>query len=149
LDLEYDNIVETVRNTTMLYPKRVKFIDPGEDIYTYYDKTRIKQALVNLIRNAIQATADTENPEVIVRVYKKEAFVYIEVQDNGPGIPDEILERIFEPKFTTKSSGAGLGLAIVKRIIESHEGDIIIETRQGEGTKFILILPLKDMHYGV
>jgi len=143
LNPEYDNIVETVRNTALLFPQHVRFESEEEEIYTLYDKNRIKQALVNLIRNAVQAAADDRELHVTLRVYRQENNVLIEVEDTGTGIPDEILERIFEPKFTTKSSGAGLGLAIVKRIIESHEGDIKVETYQDKGTKFILILPVK------
>ena len=149
LELTYDNIVETVRNTARLFPKKVRFETAEEEIYTLYDKTRIKQALVNLIRNAIQAAPEGRKPEITVRVYRKEEKIHIEVEDNGTGIPEDILARIFEPKFTTKSSGAGLGLAIVKRIIESHEGEIFVETYQDKGTKFILILPVKQWEDGI
>ncbi|NPA42991.1 MAG: HAMP domain-containing histidine kinase [Chlorobi bacterium] len=142
LDFTYDNIVDTIRNTVMLFPGHARY--EGEDeIYTLYDKGRIKQALVNLIRNAIQATREGEQPDVVVRAYVKEEHVYIEVEDKGTGIPPEVLEHIFEPRFTTKSSGTGLGLSIVRRIVEKHEGRISVETYQGKGTKFILILPLK------
>jgi signal transduction histidine kinase len=144
LTLEYDNIVDTVRNAVMLFPNRVKLESAENEIYTYFDKTRIKQALINIIRNAIQAAKEDEELQVVVKVYRLQSKVFIEVIDNGTGISDDVLERIFEPRFTTKSSGTGLGLSIVKKIIESHQGDILIETNHGVGTKFILILPIKE-----
>ncbi len=149
LDLQYGNIVETVKNTVLLFPQNVSWEAAEEEIYTFFDKTRIKQALINIIRNAVQAARDDEQIQITVKVYRLQSKVFIEIEDNGTGIPDEILARIFEPKFTTKSSGTGLGLSIVKRIIESHEGDIVIETNQGKGTKFILILPVKTYENGL
>ncbi len=143
LKLEYDNIVEAIRNVVMLFPNDVELETREDEIYTYFDKTRLQQAFINLIRNSIQAAKEDEKVKVKIRVYKQANKVFIEVEDNGTGIPDEILQHIFEPKFTTKSSGTGLGLSIVKKIVESHEGDIIVETYQGKGTKFILILPIK------
>jgi signal transduction histidine kinase len=143
LDLQRDNLVETVRNTVMLFPGHAVFESPEEEIYIFYDKTRIKQALTNLLRNAIQAADDDRFLRVRVKLYRMGNRVFIEVEDNGTGIPEDILKHIFEPKFTTKSKGTGLGLSIVKRIIESHGGDILVETYQDKGTKFILILPVK------
>ncbi len=144
LKLEYDNLIETIQNTIRLFPKNVEFKSDLDSLYMYYDKTRIKQALVNLIRNALQAGEENQEVKVKIKVYQLQSKVFVEIEDNGTGIPEEILDHIFEPKFTTKSSGTGLGLSIVKRIIESHGGDILIETHQGKGTKFILILPLKN-----
>jgi signal transduction histidine kinase len=66
----------------------------------------------------------------------------IRVSDNGPGIPESIREKVLQPFFTTKDEGTGLGLSIVARIIEEHQGWIDIESKEGEGTTFIITLPL-------
>ncbi|MBP7318447.1 MAG: HAMP domain-containing histidine kinase, partial [Flavobacterium sp.] len=77
-----------------------------------------------------------------VRIQKEENNVLITVTDNGIGIQPEDVNRIFEPKFTTKNSGMGLGLGIIKNIIENYKGTITFETKYGEGTTFIVSLPI-------
>ena len=71
-------------------------------------------------------------------------YVEIGIDDTGCGIPEERLNHIFNPFFTTREEGTGLGLAITKRIIEAHGGNISVESRQGEGTKFRIRLPLRN-----
>jgi signal transduction histidine kinase len=89
------------------------------------------QALSNERRGEINIYAKSDNNNAIIII-----------SDNGIGIANEMLENIFEPNFTTKSSGTGLGLAIVKHIIEDLNGKILVESLLGEGTKFTIILPL-------
>ncbi len=139
IKLQYDNLSDTVRKAVMLYNHVAECDCPG-DFYTYFDKTRINQVMVNLIKNSIQAEAD----EIKIRMKDWGQFIKIEVEDNGSGIDDETVEHIFEPKFTTKSGGTGLGLAIVKRIIESHGGKIEVESQTGKGTKFSIFIPKKE-----
>lgn len=99
------------------------------------DKNQILRLLQNLIRNAIQAIADKENGEIKIRAKSNLQHIYVEIEDNGAGIPEEIQEKIFEPNFTTKSSGTGLGLAMCKRIIEQHQGELGFTTSE-KGTCF-------------
>jgi signal transduction histidine kinase len=73
----------------------------------------------------------------------KDSKVLIKISDTGIGIPDELLNKIFEPFFTTKTTGSGLGLACVERIIKDHDGSIIVNSKKGVGTEFIIELPLK------
>ena len=77
-----------------------------------------------------------------MRIQKEENNVLITVTDNGIGIQPEDVNRIFEPKFTTKNSGMGLGLGIIKNIIENYKGTITFETKYGEVTTFIVSLPI-------
>jgi len=67
--------------------------------------------------------------------------ISLSIEDNGNGIPEDKLEKIFEPNFTTKSSGTGLGLAMVKRMIEDYKGEISIRSKEGKGTTLMVILP--------
>ena len=69
-------------------------------------------------------------------------WITVTLDDNGPGIPEKIIGSIFEPFFTTRENGTGLGLAIVKQIVESHNGDISVDTIAGQGTTFTIALPL-------
>jgi signal transduction histidine kinase len=110
---------------------------------------QLVQVFVNLITNASQA-APASDGRLVVRTYLRPASratgamtVVVELEDNGSGIPDDHLPQIFAPFFTTKTenNGTGLGLSIVKGIIESHEGDIQVESQLGRGTRFVIELP--------
>jgi signal transduction histidine kinase len=73
-------------------------------------------------------------------------MVVVEVADDGPGIPPEITERIFNPFFTTKTQGSGLGLAIVRKVVDAHDGHIDVSSNPGQGTRFRVLLPLTGRH---
>jgi len=112
-------------------------------------KTEIQQVILNIVRNGAQALleAGTENPQLLIRMHYEEKIkmVIIEIEDNGPGIAEEIRKKIFEPFFTTKSvgSGTGLGLSVSYFIItRNHRGDMRVESEMGVGTRFIIRLPL-------
>jgi PAS domain S-box-containing protein len=104
------------------------------------DARFIKQALLNLIKNAVAAMPEGGTLRVETRRADGEALV--RVSDTGTGIPDEIMDKIFEPYFTTKPFGTGLGLTIVFKIVKEHFGDISVSSRVGEGTTVALSLPL-------
>lgn len=109
------------------------------------DPEQLKEVFVNLIVNACEAMVRGG----FITINEKEAAdthlgsaVIIEISDNGPGIPDFLIGKIMEPFFTTKEEGTGLGLSIVASIIEEHKGSIDIKSKEGEGTTFIITLPL-------
>jgi signal transduction histidine kinase len=103
-------------------------------------KTAIQQVLSNLLNNSIDALSTVSYPKMIaIRTYDDDANYYIEVIDNGPGIPAEIQDTVFTPFVTGKVNGTGLGLAICKQIMKKNKGDIRFISKQGE-TKFTLSL---------
>lgn len=104
------------------------------------DKDMLIRVFNNLIKNAIQATQENENGEVIVRVSKTKHDILIEVKDNGYGISEEQKDKIFVPYFTTKSTGTGLGLAMVKQMVELHNGEVFFDSEDGQGTSFFVRL---------
>jgi two-component system, sporulation sensor kinase E len=108
------------------------------------DAGQIKQALVNLIKNAIQAM--TKGGMLTVEAGQAAGGVWVLVKDTGGGIPQEQINRIFEPFFTTKKKGSGLGLMIVQRIVRDHGGRIELDSRVNEGTTFRIWLPLHEPH---
>jgi len=104
--------------------------------------SELQQIVLNLVNNAIDAI-ERENGLVLLHSYGRDGFVCIDVEDNGPGIPQDILPRIFEPFFTTKAigKGTGLGLAICKDILARMGGDISVESRPGQGAAFRVRIP--------
>ena len=121
----------------------VRFQSEEKELFAFLDKTQLIRVLTNLVKNALQATEETENPEIIVDVSSESEFLKISVSDNGKGITNELKELIFEPKFTTKTSGMGLGLAMIKNIIEAYDGNISFTSEKNKGTTFTVILPKK------
>ncbi len=107
------------------------------------DKGQIIRMLNNLIKNAIQASSHNPNGEVILSLSEEDEYYKIEVADNGKGIPEDLQTKIFNPNFTTKSTGMGLGLAIVNKIVSNHKGTITFRTQHNKGTVFIVLLPIK------
>ena len=118
--------------------------DRGDDdtILVNADREQLSRALINLIKNGIQAIPEERQGSIIISVRKKEHLVVIAVADNGTGIPLELQEKMFSPSFTTKSSGMGLGLAIVKSIAENFNGRVWYDTVINQGTTFYLEIPI-------
>lgn len=114
-----------------------------ETIMINADKTHVNRVLTNLILNGIQAVAENIKPQIIIEETIINNNVQIKITDNGTGISDEIMPRIFMPNFTTKSSGTGLGLAMCKRMAEQAGGDLRYET-SAIGTSFFLTLPMSN-----
>jgi PAS domain S-box-containing protein len=107
------------------------------------DATRLRQVIHNLLQNAHDALQQTENPQIVLSTENiADGALKLVVRDNGSGIPEQLLGRVFEPYMTTKQRGTGLGLAIVKKIVEEHGGRISIESRLSSGTSVSVILPL-------
>jgi two-component system, sporulation sensor kinase E len=106
------------------------------------DPAQLKQALVNLIKNAMQAM--TRGGLLTLSTGSGREGVWVSVRDTGCGIPEEQINRIFEPFYTTKKKGSGLGLMIVQRIVREHEGLIKLESHRGRGTTFRIWLPAHE-----
>ena len=113
------------------------------------DREQIKQVFLNILLNAVEATTENGKITVKTRTFEKpggEPYVQIEFSDTGCGIPEEYLEDIFNPFFTTKMTGSGLGLSISNQIIEDHRGYINVESQVKKGTSFFINLPLDLNH---
>lgn len=130
---------ECLKNKVQVLP-RLDYSIP----YTYLDPNQIKQVLFNLVLNAVEALTSQPYREVRIETYWDEVanLLYIEVVDNGPGIPENVLSQISTPFFTTKETGTGLGLSISYQIINQHYGKIWADSVKGQGTMFTLCLPI-------
>ena len=138
------NVVEVVEFSLDIFNEEyIHFESDKKEIITIMDRTQLIRIITNLVKNAIQAIPEEkEQKSIIVAVKELDNNVNITVNDNGIGIESEYIEHIFEPKFTTKTSGMGLGLGIIKNIIENYKGTITFETEYGKGTTFIVSLPI-------
>ncbi|WP_414458245.1 sensor histidine kinase [Flavobacterium sp. NG2] len=138
------NVVEVVELTLDIFNEaQIIFEAESPEIISKIDRTQLIRIVTNLVKNAIQSISEEqENKTVFVSVKKENENVLIIVEDNGKGIKPEDFPRIFEPKFTTKSSGMGLGLGIIKNIIENYKGTITFESTHGQGTRFTVSLPI-------
>jgi len=103
------------------------------------DADRLRQVLINLLTNAVQAMPDGGDLTVTTR--GDNGHVVFEVADTGVGIPQDQLDQVFEPLYTTKAKGIGMGLAIVRMLIESHKGTIAVDSTLGKGTRFTVRIP--------
>jgi len=113
-------------------------------LYAVGDQNKIQQIVLNLAQNAKDAiTMSGKGSRIVFRGYRQKEEMVVEVEDDGPGIPDRVRAKIFEPFFTTKpvGKGTGLGLAIVNRIVEEHKGKLVVDSDEGRGTRFRITLP--------
>jgi PAS domain S-box-containing protein len=111
------------------------------------DPALLRQVLVNLVKNAEESLVDNAAPSIMVRTYNAADAVSLCVEDNGPGFPESLMSRLFEPYASTKPKGTGLGLAIVKKIVEEHHGSIEVHNRTPHGAAVCLTLPIAgDRH---
>jgi two-component system, LuxR family, sensor kinase FixL len=127
-------------------------IDPAHDL-VFVDKVQIQQVLLNLIRNSMEAMEGSVRRELLVASRPQNGgLVEVSVADSGPGIAPEILPQLFQPFVTTKRYGMGVGLSISRSIVESHGGQIVVETNPGGGTVFRFTLPAvskEDLEHAV
>jgi signal transduction histidine kinase len=137
------NVVAIVKLALDIFSEDyIEFFAEEPEILVNFDRTQLIRVITNLVKNGIQAIPeDREQPRIHVRVFSEENNVKITIADNGKGISEVNKDRVFEPKFTTKSSGMGLGLGMVKNIVETYHGNITFTTQQGEGTVFTVTFP--------
>lgn len=133
---------EVIQRVAALYPENnIRFECENEELQIEADKDQLLRVMNNLINNALQAIPPEREEKLCIALEEKENEVKITVADNGVGITEEQREKIFEPRFTTKSRGMGLGLSLVKKIIDSLGGRIQFESEPNKGTNFYIFIP--------
>ena len=137
--IRIDNLVEEVIDLYEI--DKIISVKKDKNIpIIYADQNKLRQVIVNLLENSQDALKKIKNPKIKISIKKKINEVKLIVEDNGSGIPDEIIGRIFEPYVTSKKTGTGLGLAVVHKIIEEHEGKIKIDRIKKSGTRITITL---------
>ena len=139
------DVVHVVKLALDIFNEHYITYNPKEkEIIANFDRTQLIRVVTNLVKNGIQAIPEnSENPKIEVKVYSERDTVNISVEDNGSGILEDNKPKVFEPKFTTKTSGMGLGLAMVKNIVETYKGSITFSSEYGKGTIFTVSFPMK------
>ncbi|WP_159018949.1 sensor histidine kinase [Algibacter sp. L3A6] len=141
------NVVEIVKLALDIFNEHyIYFTTEKEEIIAIFDRTQLIRVITNLVKNAIQAMPTKDDPKINVHVGTNNNNVILTVSDNGSGVLEENKKKLFEPKFTTKTSGMGLGLAMVKNIVETYNGTISFESEQDRGAVFKVVFPQKTEH---
>ena len=142
------NLVELVEETTAFFAIDIErsrediHIErrfPDEDLICRIDPEQLQQVILNLLQNAMQAMP--EGGTIEIRLRAEENLGVLTVGDTGVGMDDEVREKLFTPFFTTKEDGTGLGLVTSKKIIDAHNGQILVDSEPGRGTSFSISLP--------
>jgi len=141
------NLSERLKDIIKLYDytdegEFVTRFEGAEKLEVFADKEQFSRAIINLIKNSIQAIPEDDKGKIIIEIVDEKESAVVKISDNGKGIPDNLTESIFVPNFTTKTSGAGLGLAITKNIVENFKGEIWFTSGQGLGTTFFIRIPV-------
>lgn len=151
LDKDYMDVnmlIEDVMNNfhLMMKEKHIKqelnLID--DDIYIMGDYNRLTQVLINLLKNSMEAIPSDKEGVISVKTEINNQKFYIEIEDNGEGITEEVLRKIQEPFFTTKVNGTGLGVSLSKEIIKAHDGTLVYDSTPFVGTKVKIWLPIEE-----
>lgn len=139
------DIAAKLHSTTQLFMSNndeidIRYKGATENIYVFADPEQMIQVFTNLLKNAIQAIPDERAGKIEVALMCQTKTVEITISDNGNGIPNELQDKVFNPNFTTKSTGMGLGLSITKNIVEMAGGNISFTTNENAGSKFTILL---------
>jgi len=135
----FENLNQLMAPTLEQKNIELEIILKDPDLMLEADTNLIEQVLINLVVNAIEAIKDKKSPRIILSAYLAANFkTVVKVADNGIGMPEEVLEKIFIPFFSTKKSGSGIGLSLCKQIMMLHRGNIQVQSVEGEGTAFML-----------
>ncbi len=110
--------------------------------FTYLDPGQIKQVLLNLIKNAVESMES--GGTLTIRTLREGRYIRIDIADTGRGIAPEVMEKLFTPFFTTKTSGTGVGLVVCQKIIDDHDGKLRVSSSQGKGSTFSILLPIVE-----
>ena len=128
----------SLQNSTL----RIGFQGCGQEVFVNLDRQAFYHVMFNLLNNARDAVEEVENPEIQVSCFVRDSHHYIQVRDNGCGIPEEIYKNLFKPFFSSKQGGTGLGLVITKKILLAMSGGIQIHSQEGKGTVVEVRLPI-------
>ncbi|WP_248724678.1 ATP-binding protein [Seonamhaeicola sp. ML3] len=136
------NVVKIVKLALDIFNEDyIVFTSEFDEVIAKFDRTQLIRVVTNLVKNGIQAMPENRTPRIAVHVSTKNKNVVLTVSDNGSGVSEENKDKVFEPKFTTKTSGMGLGLAMVKNIVDTYNGNISFQSKKDKGTTFKVTFP--------
>lgn len=146
--MDVNMLIEDVMGNFSLIMKEKKIKSKldliDDDIYIMGDYNRLTQVLINLLKNSIEAIPEDKKGKIEIKTTINNHQFYIEIDDNGEGISEEVLKKIEEPFFTTKPNGTGLGVSLSREIIKAHHGKIVYDSKPFVGTKVKIWLPIEE-----
>jgi len=134
----FENLLQLMQPTLEQKNIEVETILKDTDLMLEADTDLLEQVLINLVVNSIEAVKDRAEPRIVLTAYQANRKTVIKVADNGQGMAQEVLDKIFIPFFSTKKSGSGIGLSLCKQIMMLHKGNIQVHSVEGQGTSFQL-----------
>ena len=143
-DTEINEFIQEILDLYESSKVRIKYDNIKGSLIVSLDKNKLRQVFINLIENSIDALESTKKPLIYISAIKRMKTLIFKISDNGPGVPSELINRVFEPYVTSKIKGTGLGLAIVYKIIDEHNGDIKILNDKKGGTLVTFKIPIES-----
>jgi signal transduction histidine kinase len=137
-----EECAQLVGNQIRLKKVRLNLLVPEELPVVHGDRQLLSQVFTNLMINALDALPEGGEIHISFTARRREGFVAVDVTDNGPGMPEEVREKVFDPFFTTKPKGTGLGLSVSQGIIHKLGGHLLVQSEEGKGTTFTVLLPV-------
>lgn len=134
----FENILTLMNPTFEKKNIELEIILKDPQLIAELDINLVEQVLINLLVNATEAVKDKIDPRIVLSAYQEQNKLFIKIADNGTGISDELLDKIFIPFFSTKKTGSGIGLSLCKQIMLLHKGTIQVQSIAGEGSAFVL-----------
>lgn len=136
----FENLYQLMHPTLQQKQIEMETILKDPDLSFDADASLVEQVLINLVVNAVEAVKDRPGPRIVLSAYvSTQKKTVVKIADNGVGIPDELLDKIFVPFFSTRKNGSGIGLSLCKQIMMLHKGQLQVQSKEGEGTAFLMI----------
>ena len=140
------DVIDLIEKTLILVPMNgdIEVIRVYHDdfIICKIDQKKMKQVFVNIIQNSVEAMPN--GGKLIIQIVKHEKRLEIKITDTGIGIPENMKRMLFKPFFSTKENGIGLGLLHSKNVVEAHNGELLLESKENQGTTIQIMLPLSQ-----
>ena len=145
IEMLLEEVLKTLDNLLNEKNIKLKYQETDDEIFINGDYDRLKQVFINIIKNSIEALDSVSNGIIDVKYYVQNKNIIIEITDNGIGMSEEVKNKIFEAFYTTKRCGTGLGVPLSKEIIEGHKGIFEYFSKENEGTKVKITLPIIEI----
>lgn len=142
---EIQNIIDSIHSFSILHQVKIVLDFKSPDTYLEINRDNLRQVMLNILKNGVEASASRGNGTVSVKVYEKKYITYIEVKDNGIGMEPDEIARLGLPFYSTKEKGTGLGMMVCYKIIDSMKGKIKVTSEKGLGTTFTIVLPKEHL----
>ncbi|MEX2595518.1 MAG: hybrid sensor histidine kinase/response regulator [Salibacteraceae bacterium] len=141
VEMFFKNVLEQINDRKELLNATVNFTIHSKSIQWVFDSEKLELALLNLLSNSFEAMMNVEKPVILIDIRKQKDELLIQIEDNGNGMNQETVDKLFDAFYTGRKGGMGLGMTMVKNIVDGHNGSITVESEEDKGSKFMILLP--------